>query len=61
MFNNDYLFKNLSLKNSHFFLFVVVVVAVIVFVLVFGFITPEVVDAHEEDQGIGGTLFTHAH
>ena len=42
-------------------MFVVVVVAVIVFVLVFGFITPEVVDAHEEDQGIGGTLFTHAH
>ena len=42
-------------------MFVVVVVAVAVFVLVFGFVTPEVVDAHEEDQGIRGALVTHAH
>ena len=40
---------------------VVVVVAVAVFVLVFGFVTPEVVDAHEEDQGIERALVTHAH
>ena len=42
-------------------MFVVVVVAVVVFVLVFEFVTPEVVDAHEEDQGIGGAFVTHAH
>lgn len=34
-------------KILAFFLFFVVVVALAVFVLVFGFVTPEVVDAHE--------------